>query len=80
VALSSKLAAGIVRLRWLWIILSLLLVLGFGAGLKNIALDPDARIFFAEENPDRIALDQFEAEFAKDDNLILVLEPKGGER
>ncbi len=77
--LSSKLAAGIVRLRWLWVVLSLVLVVAFGTGLKNIALDPDARIFFAEENPDRIALDQFEAEFAKDDNLILVLEPKDGE-
>lgn len=76
---SSRLAALIVRLRWLWIILSVVLVAAFGTGLKNIALDPDARIFFAEENPDRVALDAFEAEFAKDDNLIFVIAPTDGE-
>ena len=75
---SARLAGVIVRLRWVWVVLSLLLVLGIGAGMKNLTLDPDARIFFAEENPDRVALDAFEAEFAKDDNLILLHEPKDG--
>ena len=75
---SGRLAGVIVRLRWVWVVLSLLLVVGFGTGMKNLTLDPDARIFFAEENPDRIALDAFEAEFAKDDNLILLVEPKDG--
>jgi len=75
---SSRLAEFIVRLRWFWIALSLALVGGIGAGMKNLVFDPDARIFFAEENPDRIALDAFEAEFAKDDNLILLVEPKDG--
>lgn len=75
---SARLAGAIVRLRWVWVVLSLLLVGGIGAGMKNLTLDPDARIFFAEENPDRVALDAFEAEFAKDDNLVLLLEPKDG--
>ena len=47
--------------------------------MQYLTLDPDARIFFAEENPDRVALDAFEAEFAKDDNMILVVEPKNGQ-
>ena len=42
-------------------------------------LDPNARVFFAPENPDRQALDQFEETFAKDDNLMIVVVPKGGE-
>ena len=75
---SGRLAGLIVRLRWFWIVVSLALVAGFGSGMQYLTLDPDARIFFAEENPDRVALDAFEAEFAKDDNLILVVEPKDG--
>lgn len=70
----------IVRLRWLWLVMTLVLV-----GLSVARLDriwppnPDARIFFAKENPDRIALDKFEATFNKNDNLMIVLEPKGGD-
>ena len=71
-------AAFIVRTRWLWVALGLALTLGMGTGLGKLGFDPDARIFFAEENPDRIALDAFEAEFAKDDNLILVMNAKEG--
>ena len=78
-SISGRLAHWIVQVRWLWIFLSLVLVLGIGSGMRFLTLDPDARIFFAEENPDRIALDAFEAEFAKDDNLLLIVEPRDGQ-
>ncbi len=78
-SLSGRLAAKIVQLRLLWVVISLVLVVIAASGARYLTLDPDARIFFAEENPDRIALDLFEAEFAKDDNLIFVLEPKDGQ-
>jgi len=74
----SKWAAFVIRTRWLWIVLGLALTAGMGMGLGKLGFNPDARVFFAEENPDRIALDRFEAEFAKDDNLILVLNAKEG--
>jgi len=72
-------AAIIVRLRWLWVALALaMLVLG-AMGASKLQLNPDARQFFAEENPDRIALDEFEIEFAKDDNLLITISPKSGD-
>ncbi len=77
--LAEKLAARIVTFRWVWIVLTVVLVGGFAAGLQHLRFEPDARVFFAEENPDRVALDEFEAAFAKDDNLMIVLAPKSGD-
>lgn len=74
--MTEKIATIIIRLRWIWVIVSLALVIGFGAGLGKIGFDSDARIFFSEDNPDRIALDAFERSFAKDDNISFVLVPK----
>ncbi len=71
-------AAFVVKTRWLWIVLGLALTVAMGAGLGKLGFNPDARVFFAAENPDRIALDRFEAEFAKDDNLILVMNAAEG--
>lgn len=73
-------AAFIVRARWLWVGLAIVLVGLSLARIDNIwPLDPDARVFFAPENPDRQALDRFEETFAKGDNLLIVIEPAGGE-
>ena len=74
----ARFAATIVRLRWLWVVMALALLGASMAGLANLKFDPSARQFFAEENPDRIALDEFEAAFAKDENLIFALAPKSG--
>ena len=76
----SGLADFIVRMRWLWLATTIVLVVLSAMPLANIwPPNPDARIFFAEENPDRIALDKFEATFNKNENLMIVLEPAGGD-
>lgn len=77
--LTEHISLFIIRLRWLWIVLSVFLVIGFGIGLGKIGFESDARIFFAKDNPDRIALDAFEKSFAKDDTISLVLVPKSKE-
>ena len=76
---AARVAALIVKLRWLWVAFALCLLGADMVGLSNIKLDPSARQFFAEENPDRVALDKFEAEFAKDENLMFVLAPTDGD-
>ena len=76
----APLADFIVRMRWLWLATTVVLVALSLANISNIwPPNPDARIFFAEENPDRQALDRFEETFTKNDNLMIVVEPKGGE-
>ena len=49
------------------------------AGIPNLKLDTDGRVFMASDNPDKMLLDNFEQEFAKDDNLAIVIVPKDGE-
>ena len=70
----------IVRARWLWLVLAAGLVALSVARIENIwPPNPDARIFFAEENPDRQALDRFEDTFNKNDNLMIVIEAADGD-
>ncbi|MEM7190416.1 MAG: efflux RND transporter permease subunit, partial [Pseudomonadota bacterium] len=76
----APLADFIVRMRWLWLLTAAALVAVSMVNIANIwPPNPDARIFFAEENPDRVALDRFEDTFNKNDNLMLVIEAKDGE-
>lgn len=76
---SARMADFIVRWRWVWIGLAIVLAALSVARLDRIVpIDPDSRIFFAPENPDRQRLDAFESMFSKDDNLVFVIEPKDG--
>ncbi len=77
---SAYIADFIVRTRWLWVVIALVTVAASAARLENVVpIDPDARVFFAPENPDRQRLDEFEAMFSKDDNLVILVEPSDGE-
>ncbi|MBY8975458.1 outer membrane lipoprotein-sorting protein [Rhodobacteraceae bacterium NNCM2] len=74
-SVAQYIADFIVRFRWLWVFLSIALV---GISVVHVdrvyPLNPSARIFFAEENPDRQALDRFEATFVRDENLMIILD------
>lgn len=77
--IARKAAHFIVSARWLWVALTIAAMALAVARIDQIwPLDPNARVFFAPENPDRQALDKFEATFAKDDNLLIVITPEGG--
>ncbi len=76
---AQRLASLIVAMRWVWPVVTLALLAVAFIGLTKISFDPSARQFFSEENPDRVALDAFEAEFSKDDNVMIVLVPKDGD-
>jgi len=78
--LTARVAEVIVRGRWLWVVLAVAVLAISAARIESIwPLDPSARVFFAPENPDRQALDRFEDVFSKDDNLMFVIEPAGGD-
>ena len=76
---AARAAETIVQLRWLWVAVTLVIVVVSVLGLGRLSLDPSARVFFDPKNPDRVALDEFETIFAKDDNLMFVLAPEGGD-
>ena len=72
----SALADFVLKRRITVIVFGFLVALGLMAGAPNLNFDTDARVFFDKNNPDRIALDKFEAAYSKDDNLIFIISPK----
>ena len=70
----------IVRMHWAWLGLAAVLVALSLARIQGIMPpEADARIFFGEDNPDRMALDAFEGTFSRADNLMIVIEARNGE-
>ena len=62
---------------WLSLFAIMLAMLVY-AGIPNLRLDTDGRVFMGPGNPDKQTLDLFEQEFAKDDNLNILFVPKDG--
>ena len=75
----SRTADWIVDHRILTAIVTLALTFVVYAGIPNLRLDTDGRVFMADDNPDKMVLDAFEQEFAKDDNLAILVVPRDGE-
>jgi len=75
----SRLADFVVNHRIKVATVTLLIAFSVFAGIPNLRLDTDGRVFMANDNPDKILLDKFEQEFAKDDNLAIVIVPKNGD-
>mgnify|MGYP001342776557 FL=1 len=75
----ERLADFVVNNRIKMAFVTMLMAFAVYAGIPNLKLDTDGRVFMAADNPDKILLDRFEQEFAKDDNLAIVIVPKDGE-
>ena len=74
-----KLAELVIKRRIFFILIGFVIAFVLMTGAPNIKFDTDARVFFDENNPDRIALENFEGEYSKDDNLAFVISPKNGD-
>ncbi|MCK5917423.1 MAG: hypothetical protein KAG34_03305 [Cocleimonas sp.] len=69
----------IISYRW-WIILSsLIFTFLIASGMQDLAFNPDSRVFFSEENPQLIALENLEDTFNKNENVYLAIRPKQGD-
>ena len=75
----NQIADFIIKNRFKAAITILLISLIVCSGVTNLKLDTDGRVFMAADNPDKILLDKFEQEFAKDDNLAIIVVPQDGE-
>ena len=74
----EKFADFVVRKRIWMVLVTLVVAFAVYAGIPNLRLDTDGRVFMGPDNPDKQTLDLFEQEFAKDDNLNILLIPKDG--
>ncbi len=72
-------AGWVVRNRWLVLLLSLLLIGGLAAGAKNLRFSTDYRVYFGKDNPQLLAFDEVQNVYNKNDNILLMFEPKNGD-
>jgi uncharacterized protein len=71
--------SALVRYRWLVLVVSIIVVVVAAMGMGKLTSNPDSRVFFSKDNPQLQALDQFENTYSKNDNLMYVIAPKGGD-
>ena len=67
----------VLRFRWAVLLLASLLVLAAAAGLPRLQLSADLEVFFPADDPQLAAFDQIRNTYSRDDNLFLVLVPRG---
>jgi predicted RND superfamily exporter protein len=75
----ERFAEGVIRWRWLIIVLTLLSVMGIGKGGENIVFSSNYRVFFAEGNQQLEAFDALQDTYSKSDNVMFVMTPKQGD-
>lgn len=68
----------IIRFRWPVIILTLFAVFLAGSGGKNLGFTSDYRVFFGEDNPQRVAFENLQETYTKNDNVMFVVQAKDG--
>ena len=69
----------VINYRWVAIIATLVVVAIAGSGARFIQFDNDYRMFFGEDNPQLLAFDKLQDIYTKNDNVLIVLEPKDGD-
>ncbi len=69
---------GLIRWRWMVIILALLLVGTAASGIRFLRFTTDYRVFFSKENPQLLAFERLQNTYTKNDNLLFVLAPEDG--
>jgi len=72
-------ANGVIRWRWLILIITLMGVMAAGKGGENITFSSGYRVFFAEGNEQLEAFDALQNTYSKTDNVMIVMTPKEGD-
>ena len=65
----------IIRFRWLVIFSSVLFSIFMAMGMENLAFNPDSRVFFSQQNPQLVAMEELENTFVKNENIYIALRP-----
>ena len=74
-----RFARGVIRWRWLVVLLSIAAIgLSVASIAKNLQFKTDYRVFFGPNNPQVLAFDKIEAEYAKMDQITFIFAPENG--
>jgi uncharacterized protein len=72
-------ARWIVEHRWLVLLLSVVIIGALAAGAKNLKFSTDYRVYFGPDNPQLIAFDELQNVYAKNDSILMMVEPRDGD-
>lgn len=73
-----RFAEFVIRSRW-WVIILCLVLVGIAAsGAKNLYFSSSYRAMFGDDNPQLLAFEEIENKYAKNDNVMIVVAPTGG--
>ena len=72
-------AWGVIRWRWLIMLVTVLLVAAAASGGRFVWFNTDYRAFFSDENPQLKSFDELQNVYGKNDNVLFVLAPTGGD-
>ncbi len=76
--MAKNYAEFIIRHKVLTVILSILMVMSMGYGAQFLTFTNDYRIFFGEDNPQLLAIEELQDTYSKNDNVIFLLVPEDG--
>jgi len=76
--MNKAIAIGILRWRFLWLVLTVAFVAWSAGGMRFLKLTTDYRVFFSQDNPQLKAFDALQNTYTNNDNLLIVLAPKNG--
>jgi predicted RND superfamily exporter protein len=76
---ASAYAEFVLKRRWVFLILPVLLVVAAASGAPKLAFDNDYRVFFSDENPQLAAFEKLQNTYTKIDNVMFAIAPTDGE-
>jgi len=75
---AQRFTRAVIRWRWPVVLVSLVLAGLAGSGARGLFFDTNYRAFFSDENPQLTAFEALQNIYTKNDNLLLVVAPSGG--
>ena len=70
---------GVIRWRWLVMLVTVLLVAAAASGGRFLWFDTDYRVFFSKDNPQLQSFEELQNVYGKNDNVLFVVAPAAGE-
>lgn len=75
---AARLADFVIRRRWFVILATILAVAATAAGARHLEFSNNYRVFFGADNPELMTFEAFHATYTKNDNILIVVQPKKG--
>jgi len=77
--MNNLIALNLVKWRWLFAFLSLVLVFSMASGARFLSFATDYEIWFSDDNPQYLDFSSIQKTYVKADNVVVLITPKDGE-